>query len=91
MYFPNNLKDKDKEEDAFIGTKEIVLYMMMTQTQDKLHVFHHANNSTESVAFYILILDKIKIIQVETVDLTNKLHSLIHHGRKEQDLKIQTS
>ena len=34
----NNLKDKDKEEDAFIGPKEFVLYVMMTQTKDKL--FH---------------------------------------------------
>ena len=29
----NNPKDKDKEEDAFIGLKEFVLYMMMTQTK----------------------------------------------------------
>ena len=36
VYFPNSLKDK--EEDAFIGPKEFVLYMMMTQTKDKL--FH---------------------------------------------------
>ena len=34
----NNLKDKDKEEDAFIGPKEFVLHMMMTQTKDSL--FH---------------------------------------------------
>ena len=42
----------------------------------------------------MLILDKIKVIQVETktctVDLANKVHSLIDHDRKEQDLKIQT-
>ena len=52
------------------------------------------NNSTKST-FNILILDKMKIIQVEmkacTVDLANKVHSLIDHDRKEQDLKIQTS
>ena len=37
----------------------------------------------------------MKVIQVETkaysVDLANKVHSLIDHDRKEQDLKIQTS
>ena len=26
---PNNLKDKDNEESAFIGLKEVVLYMMI--------------------------------------------------------------
>ena len=31
-------KDKDKEKDAFIGSREFVLHMMMTQTKDKL--FH---------------------------------------------------
>ena len=36
--FQTSLKDKDKEEDAFIGPKAFVLYMMRTQTKDKL--FH---------------------------------------------------
>ena len=37
----------------------------------------------------------MKVIEDETkactVDLTYKVHSLIHHNRKQQDLKIQTS
>ena len=34
----NNFKDADKEEDAFYWPEGICLYMMMTQTKDKL--FH---------------------------------------------------
>ena len=34
----NKEKDKDKDKDAFIGLKEFVSHMMMTQTKDKL--FH---------------------------------------------------
>ena len=37
----------------------------------------------------------MKVIQVETkvwtADLANKVHSLIDHDKKEQDLKSQTS
>ena len=29
VFPPNNLKDKDKEKDAFIGLKEFVSHMMM--------------------------------------------------------------
>ena len=43
----------------------------------------------------MLILDKMKVIEVETktctVCLSTKVHSLIDHDRKEEDLKIQTS
>ena len=51
----SNLKDKDKEEDAFIGLKEFVLYMMMTQTKEINSYPTNENNSTKST-FYILIL-----------------------------------
>ena len=55
---------KDKDKDAFIGSKEFVSYMMMTQTKDKL--FHHLNKSTKST-FYFLILDTMKVTQVYKV------------------------
>ena len=32
-------KNKDKDKDAFIGPKEFVLHMIMTQTKDKF-LFH---------------------------------------------------
>ena len=59
----NNLEDKDKEEDAFIGLKEFVLYI--TMTQKKISYSTNENNSTKST-FNIQILDKMKVIQVET-------------------------
>ena len=30
-------KDKDKDKDVFIGPKEFVSHMMMTQTKDRLY------------------------------------------------------
>ena len=42
----NNLKDKDKEKDAFIGPKEFILHMM-TQTKD-ISYSTNENNSTKS-------------------------------------------
>ena len=31
------VKDKDKDKDVFIGPKEFVSHMMMTQTKDRLY------------------------------------------------------
>ena len=32
-----NIEDKDKDKDVFIGPKEFVSHMMMTQTKDRLY------------------------------------------------------
>ena len=83
----NNLKDK--EEDAFIGWRNL----FYTWWWHKQKISYSTNES--KVLLYILILNKMKVLQVETkactVDLANKVHPLIDHDRKEQDLKIQTS
>ena len=34
-------KDRDKDKDAFIGPKEFVSHMMMTQRKDKLCMYAH--------------------------------------------------
>ena len=49
----------------------------------------------QSLHSTFLILDKMKVTKVETeactIELANKVHSLIDLDRKDQDLKIQTS
>ena len=83
----NNLKDKEK--DAFIGPEGI---RFIRDDDTKITYSTNVNNSTKST-FYILILDKMKVLQVETkactVDLANKVHWLTDHDIKEQESKFR--
>ena len=69
----NNLKDK--EEDAFIGPEGICF--IHDDDTNKRYVISYSTNENNSAqsTFYILILDKMKLTQVETktctVDLAN--------------------
>ena len=51
--------NKDKDKDVFIGPKEFVSHMMMTQTKDRL--YHQLST------FYLLILSTMKVIQAYQV------------------------